>query len=148
DRGFLEAVFTPTRMSVHASDFSFLEEVVYAFSASGSDGATNPNAKPVIRYRAEDFPPLDLDSQDVASGHNMMLSRLSENNLSSSVGALSSLSDKEGLIKLLDLLNDNDKDIFSRFYAIAQIRNEELTGIDNLALMLGNYRMQIGRAHV
>ena len=30
DRGFLEAVFSPTRMSVHASDFSFLENIAYA----------------------------------------------------------------------------------------------------------------------
>lgn len=141
DRGFLEAVFTPTRMSVHASDFSFLEDVVYAFSASGSDGATNPDAKPVVRYRAEDFPPLKLDDRTVEAGSKTMLSRLLGKDLTGNVGALGALSANEGITKLLDLLSDNDKDMLSRLYAIAQTRNEDLSKIDNMALMLGSYRM-------
>jgi len=147
DRGFLEAVFSPTRMSVHASDFSFLESVAYAFSGSGSDGATDPNAKPVIRYRSEDFPPLKLDDQAVESGSKTMLSRLLEKDLSSSAGALGTLSASGGITKLLGLLNDNDKDMLSRLYAVTQIRNEDLSKIDNMAIMLGSYRMidQAGR---
>lgn len=141
DRGFLEAVFTPTRMSVHASDFSFLEDVVYAFSASGSDGATNPDAKPVVRYRTEDFSPLKLDDQAIDSGSKTMLSRLSGIDLTGGIGTLGTLSVNEGITKLLDLLSDNDKDMLSRLYAIAQTRNEDLAKFDNIALMLGNYRM-------
>lgn len=141
DRGFLEAVFSPTRMSVHAADFSFLESVAYAFSGSGSDGATDPNAKPVIRYRSEDFPPLKLDDQAVESGSKTMLSRLLEKDLSSSAGALGTLSASGGITKLLGLLNDNDKDMLSRLYAVTQIRNEDLSKIDNMAIMLGSYRM-------
>ncbi|HAQ26279.1 MAG TPA: hypothetical protein DCQ80_10000 [Pseudomonas sp.] len=140
DRGFLEAIFTPTKRSVHASDFSFLEDVVYAFSASGSDGATNPDAKPVVRYKAEDFPPLKLDGQAVESGSKMMLSRLLEKELSNT-GALGTLSANKGVTKLLDLLSANDKDMLSRLYAIAQTRNEDLSKFDNIALMLGSYRM-------
>lgn len=141
DRGFLEAVFSPTRMSVHASDFSFLENIVYAFSASGSDGAADPGAKPVIRYKAEDFPPLKLDDQAVESGSKTMLSRLSENELTRSVGALGTLSANEGITKLMDLLSNNDKDMLSRLYAIAQNRNEDLSKFDDIALMLGSYRI-------
>lgn len=141
DRGFLEAVFTPTRMSVHASDFSFLEDVVYAFSASGSDGATNPDAKPVVRYRTEDFSPLKLDDQAIDSGSKTMLSRLSGIDLTGGIGTLGTLSVNEGITKLLDLLSDNDKDMLSRLYAIAQTRNEDLAKFDNIALMLGSYRM-------
>ncbi|MCK2094583.1 hypothetical protein [Thauera aromatica] len=141
DRGFLEAVFSPTRMSVHASDFSFLEDVVYAFSASGSDGATNPDAKPVVRYKAEDFPPLKLDNQAVESGNKTMLSRLLEKELTGNTGALGTLSANKSATRLLDLLSANDKDMLSRLYAIAQTRNEDLAKFDNIALMLGNYRM-------
>lgn len=141
DRGFLEAVFTPTRMSVHASDFSFLEDVVYAFSASGSDGATNPDAKPVVRYRAEDFPPLNLDDQTVDSGSKIMLSRLLEKDLAGTIDALGMLSGNEHITRLLDLLSDNDKDMLSKFYASAQIRNEDLSKIDDMAIMLGSYRI-------
>jgi len=141
DRGFLEAVFSPTRMSVHASDFSFLEDVAYAFSVSGSDGATNPDAKPVVRYKAEDFPPLKLDSQSVESGNKTMLSRLLEKELTGNTGALGTLSANKGATRLLDLLSANDKDMLSRLYAIAQTRNEDLSKFDNIALMLGNYRM-------
>lgn len=141
DRGFLEAIFTPTKRSVHASDFSFLEEVVYAFSASGSDGATNPDAKPVVRYKAEDFPPLKLDNQAVESGSKTMLSRLLEKELTGHTGALGILSANKGATKLLDLLSANDKDMLSRLYAIAQTRNEDLSKFDNIALMLGSYRM-------
>ncbi len=141
DRGFLEAVFSPTRMSVHASDFSFLEDVAYAFSASGSDGATNPDARPVIRYKAEDFPPLKLDNQAVESGNKTMLSRLLEKELTGNTGALGTLSANKSATRLLDLLSANDKDMLSRLYAIAQTRNEDLAKFDNIALMLGNYRM-------
>lgn len=141
DRGFLEAIFSPTRISVHASDFSFLEEVVYAFSASGSDGATDPDAKPVVRYKAEDFPPLNLDDEAVASGNETMLSRLLGKDVSGNIGALGTLVGNEGITKLLDLLSDNDKDMISRLYAIAQSRNEEFSNIDSLAAMLGSYRM-------
>lgn len=141
DRGFLEALFSPTKMSVHASDFSFLENVIYAFSASGSDGATNPDAKPVVRYRAEDFPPFKLDDQAVASGNKTMLERLIGKDLAGNVGALGALSANEGITKLLDLLSDNDKDMLSRLYSIAQTRNEDISKIDNMALMLGSYRM-------
>ena len=109
DHGFLEAIFTPTKRSVHASDFSFLEDVVYAFSATGSDGATDPNAKPVVRYKAEDFPPLKLDDQAVELGSKTMRSRLSGKELAGSVGALGTLSPNENITKLLDLLSDNDK---------------------------------------
>lgn len=141
DRGFLEAIFTPTKRSVHASDFSFLEDVVYAFSASGSDGATNPDAKPVVRYKAEDFPPLKLDGQAVESGSKTMLSRLLEKELTGNTGALGTLSANKGVTKLLDILSANDKDMLSRLYAIAQTRNEDLSKFDNIALMLGSYRM-------
>ncbi len=140
DHGFLEAIFTPTKRSVHASDFSFLEDVVYAFSATGSDGATDPNAKPVVRYKAEDFPPLKLDDQAVELGSKTMRSRLSGKELAGSVGALGTLSPNENITKLLDLLSDNDKDMLSRLYAIAQSRNEDLSKFDNMALMLGSYR--------
>lgn len=134
DQGFLQAIFSPTRMSVHASDFAFLESITYAFSASGSDGATNPDAKPVVRYKAEDFPPLKLDDQALESGSKTMLSRLLEKELTG----------REGIIKLLDLLSNNDKNMLGRLYAIAQSRNEDLSKLDNIALMLGSYRM-IGR---
>jgi len=145
DRGFLEAIFTPTRISVHASDFSFLESVVYAFSASGSDGATNPGANPVVRYRTEDFPPLKLDTQTVDTSNKTMLSRLSGKDLSGNAGALGTLSANGGIARLLELLSDNDKGMLSRLYAVTQIRNEDLSKIDTMAIMLGNYRM-IGRA--
>jgi len=141
DHGFLEAIFTPTKRSVHASDFSFLEDVVYAFSASGSDGATNPDAKPVVRYRAEDFPPLNLDDQTVDSGSKIMLSRLLEKDLAGTIDALGMLSGNEHITRLLDLLSDNDKDMLSKFYASAQIRNEDLSKIDDMAIMLGSYRI-------
>jgi len=134
DRGFLEAVFSPTRISIHASDFSFLENVVYAFSASGSDGATDPNAKPVVRYKAEDFPPLKLDDQAVESGNKTMLSRLLEKELTGSTGTLGTLSANESATKLLDLLSNNDKNMLSRLYAIAQSRNEDLSGCSEVAI--------------
>ncbi|MGP3790516.1 hypothetical protein [Pseudomonas sp. B392_1p] len=141
DRGFLDAVFSPTRMSVHASNFAFLEDVAYAFSASGSDGATNPDAKPVVRYKAEDFPPLKLDNQAVESGDKTMLSRLLEKELTGNTGALGTLSANKSATRLLDLLSANDKDMLSRLYAIAQTRNEDLSKFDNIAIMLGSYRM-------
>lgn len=98
DRGFLEAVFSPTRMSVHASDLPFLENIAYAFSASGSDGATDPSAKPVVRYN-EDFPALNLDYQVLDSGSKTMFSRLSGNELTRNVGALGTPSTNEGISK-------------------------------------------------
>lgn len=144
DRGFLEAVFSPTRMSVHASDFSFLENIAYAFSASGSDGATDPSAKPVVRYNAEDFPALNLDYQVLDSGSKTMFSRLSGNELTRNVGALGTPSTNEGISKLMDLLSDSDKDMLNKLYAITQSKNEDLSKLDNIALMIGSYRM-IGR---
>lgn len=144
DRGFLEAVFSPTRMSVHASDFSFLENIAYAFSASGSDGATDPSAKPVVRYNAEDFPALNLDYQVLDSGSKTVFSRLSGNELTRNVGALGTPSTNEGISKLMDLLSDSDKDMLNKLYAITQSKNEDLSKLDNIALMIGSYRM-IGR---
>ena len=144
DRGFLEAVFSPTRMSVHASDFSFLENIAYAFSASGSDGATDPSAKPVVRYNAEDFPALKLDDQALESGGKTMLSRLSESGLFRNTGALGTSSANEGITKLLDLLSNDDKSMLSNLYALTQNKNEDISKLDNLALMIGSYR-SIGR---
>lgn len=136
DRGFLDAVFSPTRMSVHASDFSFLEDVVYAFSASGSDGATDPAAKPLARYSAEDFPSLKLDDQALESGSKTMVSRLIDKELTGNAQ-----SKNMGIVKLLDLFNNDDKTILSRLYSVGQSRNEELSKLDNIAIMLGSYRM-------
>lgn len=128
NRGFLKEIFTPTIMSVHASDFEFLEEIVYFFSASGSDGATDPNAKPVIRHKPEDFPVLDMSRKSSDESNSTMVSRL----LGIEVG--------KGM-NILDILSDKDKSTLSQLYAIAQERNEDLTQIDNLALMLASYKM-------
>lgn len=59
----------------------------------------------------------------------------------SPVDALGMLSGNEHITRLLDLLSDNDKDMLSKFYASAQIRNEDLSKIDDMAIMLGSYRI-------
>ena len=128
NHGFLKNLLTPTIHPVHASDFEFLEELVYFFSASGSDGATDPNAKPVIRHKPEDFPPLDMSRKSSNESNSTMVSRL----LGIEVG--------KGM-NILDVLSDKDKSTLSQLYAIAQERNEDLTQIDNLALMLASYKM-------
>jgi hypothetical protein len=140
DRGFLDAIFSPTRMSVHASDFSFLEDVVYAFSVSGSDGATDPNAKPVVRYSAENFSALNVDGQALVSGNETMLSRLMDKELAGNIGALSVQSMNSGLTRLLDLLSNNDKTMLGKLYFIGQSKGENLLRLDDIAVMLGNYR--------
>lgn len=133
DRGFLEAIFSPTRMSVHASDFSFLEKAVYSFSGMGSDGSTDPDARPVVRYKKEDFPPLKLDDQTADSGKEMLLSRLLGKGLAGSgQGAFAGL---------LDLLNSNDRNLLGMLYAVAQLRGEDLSRIDGMAMTMGSYRM-------
>ena len=44
----------------------------------------------------------------------------------------------------MDLLSDSDKDMLNKLYAITQSKNEDLSKLDNIALMIGSYRM-IGR---
>lgn len=73
-----------------------------------------------------------------------MFSRLSENELTRNVGALGTPSTNEGISKLMDLLSDSDKDMLNKLYAITQSKNEDLSKLDNIALMIGSYRM-IGR---
>ena len=53
-------------------------------------------------------------------------------------------STNEGISKLMDLLSDSDKDMLNKLYAITQSKNEDLSKLDNIALMIGSYRM-IGR---
>ncbi len=73
-----------------------------------------------------------------------MLSRLSESGLFRNTGALGTSSANEGITKLLDLLSNDDKSMLSNLYALTQNKNEDISKLDNLALMIGSYR-SIGR---
>lgn len=136
DKGFLASVFNPAKTPVHASDFSFLERAIYAFSIVGFDGATDPEVAPVIRPKKGDFPPLKLVPEAVQEGNETMLSRLA-----GSVLANASISSAS---QFLDFLNESDKDFLGRLYGAFQSRNEDFLKIDHLAITMGHYRMMSG----
>lgn len=137
DKGFLISVFTPGRTPVHASDFSFLERAVYHLSAKGFDGATDPNAKPLVRPIEQDFEPLKLTHEDISAGNDTMISRLSSNEVIG-VPKSSSLLVAE---QLLNLLNQEDQLFLSKLYAGAHKRNEDLSRLDNIADTIAGYRL-------
>jgi hypothetical protein len=137
DKGFLMSVFTPGKTPVHASNFSFLERAVYAFSASGYDGSTDPDAKSLVRPRKEDFEPLKLTPENLQAGHDVMLSRLFGGGSDDGSTSVSISSTKQ----LLDFLTEGDQDFLKKLYAGAQSRNEDLSKIDNIAVTIANYRM-------
>jgi hypothetical protein len=138
DHGFLRAVLAPTRMPVHASDFGFLQQVVFAFSATGSDGSADPNASPVIRHKKEDFPPIKLSTTTNEGDNTTLLSRL----LPDKPHSNSKAGDFVHSSNFANYLSSNDKDLLGNLYSIARKQGDNLTKVDKLATVLGAYRMK------
>lgn len=135
DHGFLSKILDPGYFSKHASDFQFLQQVVFAFSASGSDGAADPNAKPVVRPQASDFSPIKIEQAD--DGKSLVQERLfgltrSGERVPSAVNS-----------PLLGYLTDMDLAFLTGKYDEALRRGEGREGIekvDKLALLLATQR--------
>lgn len=136
DRGFLLSVFTPGKMPVHASDFSFLEKAVYAFSVAGYDGSTDPDAEPVVRPKKEDFQALVIEPESIESGMDILASRVFSDEL---IGD-SEKTANHFTMQFLEILNEKDKEFLGKLYASAQDRMEDLTPLDNLAFTIANFR--------
>ena len=143
DHGFLSAVFNPGKTPVHASDFAFLEKAVYAFSRSGSDGATDPNAAPVVRPKKEDFAPFKLDAQASQSAHDILLARLFPGGLDNNTPT-TPLDSYKLTSNFADFLNASDKDMLGKLYASTQAQQGDLSKVDQIAILIGNYRMMSG----
>ena len=138
DHGFLRTVLTPTKVPLHASDFGFLQQAVFAFSATGSDGSADPNASPVIRPKKDDFPQLKLNTNTNESGNTTLLSRL----LPDTQHSNSNASDSANSSVFFNYLNHNDKELLGNLYSIAKKQGDDLTKVDRLATALGAYRMK------
>jgi hypothetical protein len=134
DHGFLSQILDPGYFSTHASDFEFLQQVVFAFSASGSDGSANPNAKPVVRPKAEDFAPIKIQTPD--DGKTLMQSRLF--GIDGSGERVSPVVNSS----LVSYLTGMDKAVLTQKYDQALQRGEDMTAVDKLALSLGALRMR------
>lgn len=137
DKGFLISVFTPGRTPVHASDFSFMERAVYYLSAKGFDGATDPNAKPLVRPMEQDFESLKITPEDIDAGHITMAARLTGDELAGAPKSSSLLVAEQ----LLSLLNVEDQLFLGKLYAGAHKRNEDLSRLDSIAVTIANYRL-------
>lgn len=137
DQGYLRQALDPGYSATHAVDFEFLQQVVFAFSASGSDGAADPNAKPVIRPKAADFAPIRIEQPD--DGKSLVQERLFGLTRSGERVA------PEVNSPLLGYLNDMDKALLAGRYHEALRRGEGREGIekvDKLALSLATQRWQ------
>ena len=145
DHGFLESVLDPGRTPVHAVDFEFLEDVVYALSASGADGSTNPNAS--IPPRAGDNPNPNASkptspSQEDANGdaRATVLTRLFGTKEAISPPSVATVDIGSRSARLLDYLTPADRDLFSRIYSWAEASGQDLAKVDELAVSMGSYR--------
>ena len=137
DHGFLDAILTPTKQSLHSVDFAVLQQLVYAFSASGSDGSADPNAVPVIRVKASDFAPLPPDE-------------LPANQPKTSRERFDRLLDswqktKPGINQLLTQLNDQDKTVLSALYDRLEKDKESSAKIEEKVLKLA---LQLSVSHL
>jgi hypothetical protein len=136
DHGFLRQILDPGYFSIHASDFEFLQQAVFAFSASGSDGAADPNANPVRRPRAEDFAPIQITPPDTSGGIGIMRERLF---------GIDSAGEKVTATvfsPLFDYLTDMDKIVIGNEYEQALKHSGDFSNVDKLALSLASRRWQ------
>lgn len=138
DHGFLRAIFNPNRTPVHASNFNFLQHVVFDSSAKGGDGAVDPNAIPIVRPKKEDVQPLALDGVTIPNERTLMLSQVIIAKKTSASGSVNSA----GKWASSNYLHSSDKDLFSQLYSQLQKQNGDLSKVDHLAGVLGIYRMR------
>jgi len=118
NHGFLQFMLDPGWDPVHATDFKFLQQVVFAFSSSGSDGSADPNAKPVVRPKTSDFTPLEMPPAD--------------SNATSGAALFEKYAHR--VEKLKNWLTDDDKSLLGLMYSLAEKKGEsEMKKVDGFA---------------
>jgi hypothetical protein len=135
DHAFLDVVLNPGRRPVHAVNFTFLRELVTAFSPAHSDGETKPNvsfadrdARSALAKAVAALPASTTRSSDV-DGEALMNARL--------FGA------QQGDAKparFAGFLTDRDKKMLGGLYANAQASGADLKEVDKVAASLGALR--------
>jgi len=119
NHGFLKFMLDPGWHPVHATDFKFLQEVVFGFSASGE--AADPNAKPVVRPKASDFAPYKLDTSDSGGADGAFLFEKYASRVK----------------KLSNWLTDDDKSMLGLMYSLAEPKGEgAMKKVDRYAAQL------------
>jgi hypothetical protein len=136
-RDFLQAELDPGRMGVHVTDFKFLEQVVYASSASGTDGAHDPTA--VLAPR-----PKERLAAMQAAGTLPPPEQMRMVNTSSSASSDLLATYAARIAKIAPSVTDSDRDMLSALYARAGQQDpssSEMKRIDHLAGQLSLLRM-------
>lgn len=142
DHGFLQSELNPGRSPTHAVDFNFLQQIVFAFSASGSDGSADPNATPVVRAKKEDFQPIKIPGTQAHDGNAIMLARLFNVVDGSKSSSMANQGDSATKSTLANYLTSNDRAQLSLMYSLAEQRGEDLSKVDKLAMTLSAGRMR------
>lgn len=148
DHGFLNYVLNAKTWG----DIGFVQELVFAFSPSGSDGSANPNAViPLRPWQKKELVLAELRSQgwdgrttpaefaSLRDGQQDARERGGVSGLQEGpLGQYASRLNKE----LVAYLTEEDQGLLGQIYALAEKKGESLGRIDQMAVNLSLLRMQ------